>query len=55
MEAILALVGEDVDRAVGLHRDRNFLLALSVLHQDYTAEDDETILGRVLVKLQFFT
>ena len=53
VKAILALVGENVDWAVGLKCYRYFLFGLTVLHHDDTTEDAETACRRVFVELQF--
>ncbi len=55
MEAVLALVSEDVDGAEGFQCDSDLLLGLAVVHEDNTTEDAKTILGCILVQLQLLT
>ncbi len=52
VEAVLALVGEDVDGSEGGQVNLDLLLSLAILHKDDTTEDAKTVLGDSLVELQ---
>ena len=55
LKAVLASVAEDVDGAEWLEGNLELLFGMSVLHEDDTAEDDETVDGDVLVQLQLLS
>lgn len=55
VEAVLTLVGEDVDRTERCQVNLDLLLSLSILHEDHTAENAQAILGNGLVELQTLT
>ena len=55
IEAVLALVGEDVDRSEGCQVNLDLLLCLAVLHENHATEDAQAVLGDGLVELQALT
>ena len=55
VEAVLALIGEDVDGSEGLEGNLCLLLGFAVIQKDHTAENTEAVPGRCPVKLQFLT
>ena len=55
VEAVLTLVGEDVDGSEGCQVNLDLLLRLAVLHENHATEDAQAVLGDGLVELQALT